>query len=64
MKSRDMSNNKCLEYPSFDPEKENTSKTVATGIDEIANGIPDSMKVNFDVQVQQSSNIGNMLSDN
>ena len=48
MKSRDMSNNECLEYPSFDPEKENTSKTVATGIDEIANGIPDSMKVNFD----------------
>ena len=48
MKSRDMSNDECFESPSFDPEKENTSEKVATGIDEIANGIPDSIKINVE----------------
>ena len=43
MKSRDMSNNECVEYPLFDPEKENTSEK-----DEIANGNPDSIKINLD----------------
>ena len=47
-KSRDMSNDECIEYPSFDTGKENTSETVATGLDKIANGNPDSIKINFD----------------
>ena len=47
MKSRDMSNDECVEYPSFDHEKENTSETV-TGIDKIADLNPDSIKINFD----------------
>ena len=47
MKSRDMSNDERVEYPSFDHEKENTSETV-TGIDKIANVNPDSIKINLD----------------
>ena len=47
MKSRDMSNDECVEYPSFAHEKENTSETV-TGIDKIANVNPDIIKINFD----------------
>ena len=47
MKSRDIGNDECVENPSFDPEKENTSETV-TGIDKIANVNPDSIKINFD----------------
>ena len=48
MKSRDISNDECIEYPSFDPKKEKTSEKVATELDKIANGNPDSIKISLD----------------